>query len=229
MSNGGFIVLYRKFLEWEWYDDMNTKALFLHCMLRANHRDKNWRGTTVKRGQFISSRGKLAQELGLSEQQIRTSLKKLNSTNEITSVGKSQHTVFTVENYEKYQSSNQQPNQQATNEQPTSNQQVTTNNNENNENNENNDKPKAQRPKKKPQKRSYPEDFEITQSMRDWFAGKSFTFDIDEKTEEWANSMRSKADEYQYTDWVSAWRNAMTKRQEWLNQEKPKTSPRKEL
>ena len=59
-ENQGWIKLHRKFLKWEWYDDINTSRFFLHCLFRANHKDKKWRGTMIKRGQFISSLSKLA-------------------------------------------------------------------------------------------------------------------------------------------------------------------------
>lgn len=126
--------MHRKMLDWEWYDDANTFRLFVHCLLIANHEDKMWRGQLIRRGQFISSRAKLSTALKISEQQIRTALAKLETTNEITSKGTPQHTVYTVNNYSKYQCINQQDNQRSTskstNDQPTNNQRVTTNNNE---------------------------------------------------------------------------------------------------
>ena len=48
MENTGWIKLHRKFLKWEWYSDINTKSLFLHLLLTANHKDKQWQGITVK-------------------------------------------------------------------------------------------------------------------------------------------------------------------------------------
>lgn len=39
----GFIKISRKILDWEWYTDINTKTLFLHCLLKANFRTKNIR------------------------------------------------------------------------------------------------------------------------------------------------------------------------------------------
>lgn len=160
----GFVVLHRKLLNWEWYDDANTMRLFLHCILKANHAANKWHGQTIERGQFISSRSKLAQELKLTEQQIRTSIKKLELTGEITSEGKAQHTVFTVVSYSKHQDrnqpnsqgNNQQDNQPVTNEQPTDNQRVTTNNNDNNDNNETN-KPIPLSPKRKTKTRIDPD------------------------------------------------------------------------
>ena len=130
----GFIMLHRKLLDWEWYDDINTSRLFIHCLLKANHKDNNWRGMSIKRGQFISSLSKLASETSLTVKQIRTSLKKLNSTNEVASKGQAQHTVFTVINYDTYQGEGKQ----RANEGQTKGKRRATNNNDNNDNNENN-------------------------------------------------------------------------------------------
>lgn len=132
--NQGWISLHRKILEWEWYDDANTMRVFIHCLLRANHEDGQWHGKDIKRGQFISSYGKIAQELKLGVQNVRTSINKLKLTGELTSKGTNKYTVFTVLKYDEYQETNKQN----TNNQQTTNKQLTTNNNNNNNNNENN-------------------------------------------------------------------------------------------
>jgi hypothetical protein len=125
----GWIKLHRQILEWEWYSDNNCFRVFLHLILKANHKEKRYKGIELNSGQIITSRDILAKETGLSSQQIRTALNKLISTNEITSVTSSQGTILQVVNYEKYQLSTNE----ITNEQPTSNQRVTTNNKEKNE------------------------------------------------------------------------------------------------
>lgn len=131
MSNYGFIQLHRKFLKWEWYDDANTMRLFLHCLLNANYIDKNWRGIIIPRGSFLTGRLKLAQALNLTERQIRTSLKKLKSTNEVTIKSTSQYSIITVVNWDCYQKNDQQNDQRVTSKRPTSDQQVTTTNKDN--------------------------------------------------------------------------------------------------
>lgn len=98
----GFIVIWRKFIEWEWYDDPNTMRLFFHCLLKANWRDKKWRGKIIKRGSFITSQDNLATELKLSRSAIRVALKKLKSTGEIHTSGQL-NTLVTVCNYDSYQ------------------------------------------------------------------------------------------------------------------------------
>lgn len=132
----GYIKLYRQFMKWEWYDDANTMRLFLHCLLKANHESRSWHGIEIKSGQLLTGRLKLAQELKLSEQQIRTSLNKLKSTNEITIESTKQYSIITVNNWNLYQQNNQECNQPITNEQPTDNQPITTNKNDKNNKND---------------------------------------------------------------------------------------------
>ena len=125
----GWIKLHRQILEWEWYSDNNCFRLFLHLLLKDNHKEKRFKGIELKVGSIVTSRDLLARETGLSSQQIRTALTKLISTNEITSVTSSQGTIIQIVSYEKYQVSTNE----ITNGQPTSNQQSTTNNNVKNE------------------------------------------------------------------------------------------------
>ena len=129
----GWVKLHRQFIEWEWYDKSETVHLFLHCLLKANHKDKMYRGTLVKAGTFLTSRDKLSLELGLSVRQIRTSLNRLKKTNELTVKTSAQGTVIKVVKYNYYQV---QTNKLTSN-RPAIVQQQTTTNNDNNDNNEN--------------------------------------------------------------------------------------------
>jgi len=104
--------------------------LFLHILLKANFKDNEWRGQTIKRGQLITGRKQLSLETGLSEQTVRTCLERLKSTSEITSKSTSKYSIVTVCNYEEYQSldnANQQSTSKLTNNQPATNQQLTSN------------------------------------------------------------------------------------------------------
>lgn len=102
-----YIKLFRKMVNWEWYTDVNTKVLFLHCLLRANWKDGSWKGIAYKRGQFITSLNTLAQETGLSIKMVRTALEHLIMTGEVISErqgkGKGQNRIITVLNYDSYQ------------------------------------------------------------------------------------------------------------------------------
>ena len=128
----GWIKIHRQILEWEWYSDNNSFRVFLHLLLKANHKQKRYKGLELKIGSIITSRDILAIETGLSVQQIRTALDKLKSTNEVTIKTSSQGTIIEVVNYAKYQIVTNE----VTIKEPTSNQQVTTNKNVKKEKNE---------------------------------------------------------------------------------------------
>lgn len=145
MENDSWVKIHRKFLNWEWYDDKNTKIIFLHLLLTANFEDKSWHGIKIRRGQVLTSVEHLADDCGLTVQQTRTSLRKLKSTNEITTKSTNKNTLVTIKKYEFYQdnksknnkqnnneitikqqTNNKQSNNQITNEQQTNNNQITT-------------------------------------------------------------------------------------------------------
>ena len=121
-----FIKLYKKMLDWEWYDDNNTKVLFLHCLLKANWKPTKWHGIEIEPGQFITSLPSLAEETCLSIMQVRTALAHLISTGEITSKQQAKCRIITVNAWSDYQGDNRQSNRQATGKQQDDNRQVTT-------------------------------------------------------------------------------------------------------
>ena len=101
----GYIKLHRQILEWDWYNDPNTFRLFLHLLLKANHKDANWKGILIKRGQRFTSINSLSEELKMSIKEIRTAEKKLINTSEIKVLGANNGTMITVCKYDLYQSS----------------------------------------------------------------------------------------------------------------------------
>lgn len=125
----GYIKLFRKLIRWGWYQDNVVKGLFIHCLLCASYKDFEWMGMGLKAGQFITSLKHLSEELGFSVQQIRTAIKKLESTGEITSTSTNKYTIITVVNWENFQSfedeSNTESNNPITNEQQTDNKRAT--------------------------------------------------------------------------------------------------------
>lgn len=122
----GWIKLHRKILDWEWFTSPSTLQLFIYLLLRANKEDKKWRGILIKRGQLVTSVATISEETKLSTQQVRTSLNRLKSTNEITSKTTNRFTLVTVckyESYQLYEEVEQQTKQQAL--QQTNNKQIT--------------------------------------------------------------------------------------------------------
>ena len=116
----GFIKIHRSFIYWEWYKNNNTRFVFLHLLITANFAPKRWQGLTIQRGQLVTSKAKLAHELGLSMQQIKTVFSNLRTTGEITTKATNKYTIITICKYDSYQGfeneNNQQNNQRTTNE-----------------------------------------------------------------------------------------------------------------
>ena len=128
----GWLKLYRKIVEWEWSNDPHMVSLFIHLLSRANHKPSKWRGETIDRGQLLTGRKQLSEWTGISERSIRTCLKKLKTTSELTIKTTNKFSIITICNYDKYQ---QQPTTTSTNQTPTTDQQPTTSKNINNKKN----------------------------------------------------------------------------------------------
>lgn len=125
MARKGFIVIDRKILAWRWYKDQNVKNLFLHLLITANYKNHAAGSVEVQRGQRLTSLDTLVRETGLTSQNVRTALKKLENSGEITRKSTNRFTLITICNYDKYQrlesAEQQTANKQLTNEQQTTN------------------------------------------------------------------------------------------------------------
>lgn len=100
---GNWIKIDRKIVNWEWYSDIKVTKLWLHILVKANYKDNTWRGITIKRGQLLTSREKLAVGAGISVSAVRRCLNSLQSTNEITIKTTNNYTLITICNYDSYQ------------------------------------------------------------------------------------------------------------------------------
>lgn len=98
-------MLPRSFMHWRWYHDANTARVFLHLVMSANYTEHDFEGITVHPGQAVTSRQSLAAALKLSEQQVRTALKHLKATGDITVKTTSKFSVVTINSFDRFQPS----------------------------------------------------------------------------------------------------------------------------
>jgi len=122
----GHVKMFRSFIDWEWFDTSNMVIIFIYCLLKANWKDKKWRGIDVKRGSFITSYNTISKDTGITVQSVRTCLKKLKNTKEISQKSTNKYTMLTICNYDSYQSKENTTNKQLTINQHTTNKQLTT-------------------------------------------------------------------------------------------------------
>ena len=83
-------------------------------------------GNGDPRGSFVTSYQSLAEETGLTVMNVRTAIKHLKLTQEITVSQHSKFSVITVKNYDAYQTANKVANNQLTGNQQATNRQLTT-------------------------------------------------------------------------------------------------------
>lgn len=106
-KNETWLKLYRSMLDWEWYQDINTKVLFLHLLLAVNIRPQRKMGMSIPAGAIDKTQQQLATETGLTIQQLRTAISKLKSTGELTVVRGPKFSVYTLKNWSRYQAEQQ--------------------------------------------------------------------------------------------------------------------------
>lgn len=142
----GWIKLHRKIVDWEWYDDLPTKSLFIHLLILANHEDNMWHGKRIEKGSLVTSVASLSAQTGMSVKQVRTALSHLEKTGEIGKQTTSHNTLIIVLNYGRYQdfdiSENSEKGKQGASSGQTRGKQRATNKNDNNDKNVKNDKKK---------------------------------------------------------------------------------------
>lgn len=121
----GYIKINRKILEWEWYKNINTKVLFLHCLLKANWKDGKFEGKVIPKGSFVTSIPHLSEETLLTVREVRTAIGHLKMTGELTVETTNKYSIITVNNYCLYQCTDTQNGSQETVNSQSSDSQVT--------------------------------------------------------------------------------------------------------
>ena len=115
--NQGWIKLHRKITEWEWYTETNTFAVFMHLILTCNFKPTKWRGIELQPGETVKAITTLAEETNLSVQTIRTAIKRLKSTRELTQRQHGKHRILKLKSYDAYQLANTDSNNELTSKQ----------------------------------------------------------------------------------------------------------------
>jgi hypothetical protein len=148
--NQGWIKLHRKILDNPIHSKPNWCWLWICMLLLANHenRDIIWNGEkrTIERGQFITSRAKLALISGIHESSVERALKYLKNEQQIEQQTNKSFRLITINNYKDYQTTEQQNAHQMNNKRTTNEQRLNTNKNEKNYNNEKNEKKRENTP-----------------------------------------------------------------------------------
>lgn len=99
----GWIKIHRSMLDWEWWDDINTRVLWLTILLSVNHEPKKWHGLEIGCGEMVTSYAQLAKKSGLSVKNVRTSIEHLKETHEVACQPTNHYTIIRVVKWADYQ------------------------------------------------------------------------------------------------------------------------------
>lgn len=100
----GWIKLYSKMKEWEWFTDAYVLQVFVFLLLSANFKDGKTCGRPVKRGQYLTSIRGLAAALQMNERTAMRALKTLVESDTIEVQSDRQNgTLITIKKYSEYQ------------------------------------------------------------------------------------------------------------------------------
>ena len=99
----GWIKLHRKLLEWEWHDVPAMMTIWMHLLMLANNKDREWHGTKIERGQFATSLSNLSAMTGLTVKQVRLCLQRLKDSKQICTKRANKFTIITICKFESYQ------------------------------------------------------------------------------------------------------------------------------
>lgn len=125
----GWVKLWRKSLNSGLIQNAELWTFWCWCLLKAGHKPRKqmigWQEVHTEAGQFVFGRKKAAKELKMSEQTVRTCLKKLKNMENLTIKTTNKYSIIIINKWDSYQQNenenNQQDNQQATSRQPASN------------------------------------------------------------------------------------------------------------
>lgn len=106
----GWIKLHRRLKHWEWRTSPKHVAVFLDLLLEANHEQKKYRGKVIEPGQLTTSYKAISVRTGVSMQSVRTILKDLKATHEITHETTRHYSIITITKWSDYQMTNTQTN-----------------------------------------------------------------------------------------------------------------------
>lgn len=127
----GWIKLHRKLLKNPVVmKDGDHLAVWIYLLLNAQHENYDTlfggKKITLKPGQLITGRKKIARDLKISESKVRRVLDALKSEHQIDQQAERYGSLITIVEWDKYQKRGQQNGQQMTNDRPTTDQRPTT-------------------------------------------------------------------------------------------------------
>lgn len=129
----GFVKLWRKSIDSGMLKNHKLWAFWCWCLIKAAHKERTAfigaQQEGLLPGEFIFGRKAASEETGISEQSIRTLIKILKKSKNLTIKSTNKYSIISIVNWDIYQPQEEKSTSKSTTIQPASNQQVTTDKN----------------------------------------------------------------------------------------------------
>lgn len=90
------------FVNWRWFHNAKILHVFIWLLLEANEEDRFRGKDSIPRGSLVATNEMIAEECGLTIQNVRTALANLEKTGEISRERRNFYQIISVTDYEKY-------------------------------------------------------------------------------------------------------------------------------
>ncbi len=208
MQDKGWFKYHRQIENWAWIDEPDTFWFFMRLISMANFEEKKWQRLTIPVGSFVSSQAKLQAKFKTSREWVRNHLDRLKATNEVTSQSTNKYTIYTIVNYNKYQSKEEEETSKTTSK-ATSKEYSKEYSND----------PTTKEVKNiKKERIGAPENFDPDCEQIHWAKELGIQNPVLE-TSKFLDFHKSKGTKFK--DWAAAWRNWMRKSVEYAKQNQP--------
>ena len=140
--NNGYVKIHRSLEKKGYYQDSHYVHLWVHLIMKATYCDReylfNGKIEHLKPGQFITGRNSLSKDTGIHRSKVDRILKVFENEHQIEQQMTNKFRIISITNWDKYQTDEQQIEQQMSIKRASSEHQVSTNNKEKNNKKENN-------------------------------------------------------------------------------------------
>lgn len=99
----GWIKLYRKLIDWDWFTDSYVVHVFIYLLLVANHNATKVGKLRLKAGQKMTSASRICDDLQLSKPTVLRCLKVLSESGAILVESDNKKSIITIVKYSQYQ------------------------------------------------------------------------------------------------------------------------------
>jgi len=194
--NSGWIKLWRKSLDAGWLQNHKLWTFWCWCLMKASHKEHDqiigYQKIHLMPGEFVFGLKVASKELKMSIQSIRTCVKFLKTSENLTVKPTNKFSTISIINWNTYQDKEIETNSQ-TNKRLTNKQQTTNNKQECNKNVKN-------------VKIYIPDNFSISERVKVWAYKNNFQ-NLEQHLEHFKLSCTAKG--YKYVDWDSAFMRAI--------------------